>query len=165
MKKNNDCRLPRYSDWQPTGLDAPGLSLPDRQDWFVLPVIQTRDSTPLEESNFAVALFQLGGESDTVEVHRFTHWGPGWFEIILVAPDSHEASVADDIERALSNYPVLDDMDFSERELDRATQCWEASSLRDRIEICQRFDVSIFAARRDELPEDRTGSLVVYLAE
>jgi hypothetical protein len=146
MKKNSEDRLPRYSDWRPTGLDAPGLSLPERQDWLVLPVIQTRDSAALEESNVAVALRQLGGESDTVEVHRFRHWGPGWFEIILVAPGTREAVIAEDIERALANYPVLDDMDYSERESERAAECWQAFSLRQRIEVCRRFEVSIFAA-------------------
>lgn len=165
MKKNSEDRLPRYSDWRPTGLDAPGLALPERQDWLVLPVTQTRDSSALEQSNFAVALKELGGEGDSVEVHRFNHWGPGWFEIILVAPGSGEALIAEDIERALANYPVLDDMDYSERESERAAECWGAFSLRQRIETCRRFDVSIFAARRDEIPEDRTGSLVTYLAE
>lgn len=164
MKKNDDDQLTTYRNWQPTGFDARGLGLSDRQHWFVLPLIQARDSDALEESNFAVALQRLGGESDTVEVHRFGHWGPGWFEIILVAPNTPQASIAEDIDRALANYPVLDDMDYSEREFEKAAECWERFSLRDRIETCRRFDVSIFAARRDEVPEDSSGSIVSYLA-
>jgi len=165
MEKNNQEQLMTYREWRPTGLDARGLGLPDRQDWFVLPVMQTRDSNALDESNFATALERLGGESDAVEVHRFNHWGPGWFEIILAAPGTPEASIAEDIDRALADYPVLDEMDYSEREFERAAECWERFSLRQRMEACHRFRVSIFAARRDEIPDDPTGDLVTYLAE
>jgi len=56
----------------------------DRDDWFILTVAHTRDSGFMEESNWRVALDRLGGESDTVEVVRFSHWGPGWVERILV---------------------------------------------------------------------------------
>jgi hypothetical protein len=86
-----------YSQYRPTGFDSRGLGLPDRQDWLVLPVIQTRDSGPLEQSNFASALKAVGGESETVEVHRFGHWGPGWFEIIIVAPGSEAARIGEEI--------------------------------------------------------------------
>jgi hypothetical protein len=163
-KTRHENQLTRYRDFRPTGFDAPGLGLPDSQDWFVVPVMQSRDSNVLEESNFASALQALGGESDTVEVHRFGHWGPGWFEIILVAPGTPQVATAEDIDRALADYPVLDEMDYSNREFERAAQCWEHFSLRDRIDACRRFRVSIFAARRDDIPEDQTGELVSYLA-
>lgn len=66
-----------YSSHRPTTFDS-HIELEDREDWFLAPVSLTRDSGPLEESNFAVVLADLGGESDDVEVHRFGHWGPGW---------------------------------------------------------------------------------------
>ena len=106
-----------YSQFRPTAFDPEGLGLPDRQDWLVLPVIQTRDSGPLEVSNFRVALQQLDGESNTVEVHHFNHWGPGWFEIILAHP-SREADVTA-IEESLEEYPVLDDVDCGREEATR----------------------------------------------
>lgn len=83
--------LQTYRDYKPTSYDSAGLSLPDRQDWLVAPVIQTRDSDCLEQSNFASLLGSIGGESDTVEVHSFNHWGPGWFEIILIDPADEKA--------------------------------------------------------------------------
>lgn len=163
--KNDTEQLTRYSAWRPTVFDTHGRGLPERQDWFVVPVIQTRDSNTLEESNFAAALQALGGESSLVEVHRFGHWGPGWFEIILVAPHAPQVSIAEDIDRALANYPVLDDMDYSERQLIRATEIWQHSSLSSRIQFCRRYDVSIFASRRDDLPQDPRGELVSYLGD
>jgi len=154
-----------YSEFRPTGFDAKGAFLPDQQDWLVVPVSQTRDSGPFEESNFAVALKILGGESDTVEVHRFGHWGPGWFEIIIVHPDLRAA--VEDIEASLENYPVLDDEDFSEREWNKASEYWVSlgtwrGGREERIRICDKYRVSIFAARRDGIPE---AVEISYLAE
>jgi hypothetical protein len=106
--------MQRYAEFRPTQFDRRGASLPDHQDWLVLGVSRTRDSEALEQSNFRVALRILGGESETVEVHRFSHWGPGWFEIILLHPSREDAGR--DIEAALASYPVLDDMDLAELE-------------------------------------------------
>lgn len=145
--------LKRYRDWAPSQFDTRGLNLPDRQDWIVAPVIRTRDSGVLEESNFASALESLGGESETVEVHRFGHWGPGWFEILLVDPSRAE-SVAE-IACALADYPILNEHDHSEREWEAACECWASFSVRERVQAIKRHgngEVSIFAARRDEFP-------------
>jgi hypothetical protein len=114
-----------YSEFRPTPFDTFGSFLPDLQSWFVAPVSRNRDSGPLDESNFSVALKMLGGESDTVEVQRFGHWGPGWFEIILVAPNSTAFKEAESMEASLADYPVLDDMDYSEREQEAANQTWK----------------------------------------
>lgn len=154
--------LPRYGDWAPTGFDRRGAFLPDRLDWFVAPVSQTRDSDALTESNFACALRALGGESETVEVHRFGHWGPGWFEIILIDPtDDARVAVAEDLAARLADYPVVNEDDFSRREYDRACDWWARCGTRERIRICAKYRVSIFAARRDEIPEDVD---IAYLA-
>lgn len=114
-----------YSEFRPTPFDCRGRGLSNRQSWFVAPVGRNRDSGPLDESNFAVALKMLGGESATVEVQRFGHWGPGWFEIILVAPESLAHMQATGIEASLADYSVLDDMDYSQREHDAADKVWK----------------------------------------
>lgn len=94
--------------------------------WFIL-LSQNRDSRVLEQSNFASALEELGGESDTVQVHRFGHWGCGWYELILIDPTDVEAvRIGEDIERALEDYPVLDENDFLERELEDELESWQA---------------------------------------
>ncbi len=134
--------MERYAKFAPTGFDPSGAFLPNRQDWLVLPVSQTRDSEPLAQSNFAAALEILGGESRGVEVHRFGHWGPGWFEIIIVNPRSRYAAIAKDIERALEDYPVLDDSDLSERENEAARESWEFWGAKDwRKHHCKEFQL------------------------
>lgn len=104
--------MERYKDFSPTPMDPKGYELMDRQDWFVVPVMRTRDSEALAQSNFKTALEILGGEGEDVEVHRFRHWGPGWFEIILVRPDTNAEMEGIGIEGALEDYPVLDDADL-----------------------------------------------------
>ena len=154
-----------YGEYAPTGFDHKGAFLPDQQDWLVAPVGQNRDSGPLDQSNFRVVLKDLGDESETVEVHRFGHWACGWFEIIIVKPGTPQADKLEEWERALSDYPVASDEDYSELECETAAEYWERMGLRERAEWCERFDVSIFAARRDYIPEDPTGELLSRLAE
>ena len=144
-----------YRDYRPTVFDVRGLAGESHgiSEYLVAPVMRTRDSDALEESNFAVALNMLGGESGDVEVHRFGHWGPGWFEIILVRPGTSAAAIAADIEDRLEDYPVLDETDWSEREYSEACERWDGMSTSERIEYCARAGVSIFAARHDEIPD------------
>lgn len=95
----------------------------DRNNWLLVPVGRNRDSGPLEESNFEAALETLGGESETVEVHRFSHWGPGWFEIIICHPS--RLKDVEDVARSLEDYPVLNDEDHSSRERDATQEDWD----------------------------------------
>lgn len=133
-----------YSEFSPTGFDSKGLALPDRQDWVVCPTMRNRDSDILNESNFAAALRILGGESDTVEVHRFGHWGPGWYEIILVHPD--RTAEVDDIEAGLENCPALDQDDVSEREYQDYIDSWDSFGWRDFVrELAREFRLSFEA--------------------
>jgi len=83
-------------------------------DYYVL-LFRTRDSGLVEKSNFQSALKALNGESDTVKVVRFSHWLCGWVEMILI----HESDVksvdkGNEIEKALDNYPILDEDAFGE---------------------------------------------------
>lgn len=125
MENTTKNRL-QYKDYSPTSFDTKGAFLPDRQSWFVAPLAQTRDSGPLDKSNFDAAVKLLGGESDSVEVYRFGHWGPGWVEIILVDnAAADKVAVLDEIVAALEDYPVLDEEDFSKREWDDYLEAWE----------------------------------------
>lgn len=108
-----------YRTFRPTAFDSAGLA-GDRHginEFLVLPVSQTRDSGTLDRSNFRVALRELGGESDTVQVHRFGHWGPGWYELILIDPaDTAAVTTAEEIEASLADYPILSEDDHSSLE-------------------------------------------------
>ena len=118
--------MQKYKEFQPTCFDSKGAFLPDRKEWLVIPVGRNRDSGPLANSNFFTALELLNNErNNIVEVHRFGHWGPGWFEIIIINPKAGKTlKIAESIKRSLEDYPVLDEMDFYERELEEANEIW-----------------------------------------
>ena len=116
-KKDN---LQRYREFQPTGFFRKGISLEDQQNWLVCPCSRTRDSECLEKSNFQTAIDLLGGESETVEIHRFGHSGPGRFEIIIVKPGSEQENILRDIADRLEYHPILNDEDYYERESEEA---------------------------------------------
>ncbi len=124
---------------------------------------QSRDSDVLTRSNFECALEQLGGESDSVEVHRFGHWACGWWEVIAVKRGTPEYKIAEDIEASLADYPILNESHYSELEWDEAQEYWAQMRVSERVELCQRFDVSVFAARHDSIPQDDNGRLFEYL--
>lgn len=161
----DDVRL--YKDWAPTEFDHRGAFLrdPPRGNWIVVPVLRTRDSGVRADSNFETALKILGytdGNEDRVEVHSFNHWGPGWFEIILVHP--RLVYQVEELQRTLDTCAILDETDYSEREHAAASKYWESCNTGERMYWCQRYRVSVFAARRDEIPQDPSGELLSALA-
>lgn len=114
-------------------------SLEDRDDWLMT-FTRNRDSDLLAESNWDAALKILGGESDTVEIVRFDHWTCGWVDYVLVHP-SRSAEV-DAINARLSDYPALDEDDFSTRESDAAYESWAEYGCREFAEAMQNeFDL------------------------
>lgn len=133
---NFNFELPKYSEWSPTQFDRRGLGCDDRQDWLVAPCSQTRDSDALDRSNFAVMSERLrqadtcASESEDYsdhEVHRFGHWGPGWFEIVLVRPGSVCHVAALEMAAALADSPVLCEEHFGELEYEEACEVWRTS--------------------------------------
>jgi hypothetical protein len=121
---------------------------------------QHRDSDALARSNFEQGLAALGGESDTVLVVSERHWAVGWVEWIAIhESDMTALTEADAMLCALSDYPVLDEEHHSELEYDEVSERWTGMSVRDRMELCAEHRLSIFAARRDYLPPDDSGSL------
>ena len=116
---------------------------------------QDRDSDALTRSNFISALAAIGGESETVNVVRESHWFCGWVEWIAIHQDDAKAlQIADEIVGALKNYPVVDEEHFSALESEEAAAFWESMSVRKRAEYCARAGVSIYAARRDYVPSN-----------
>lgn len=163
--------LQRYKDYAPTQFDRAGSFLDeDRQEWGVLPMIRTRDSGPWEESNFVsterILTERAGeeGEENGWEIHRFGHWGPGWYEIIIVKPDTDAWLAGCGVAEGLADYPVVDEMDLSEREWEHANEVWNnCFNLAERVALCQEYGCSVFAARHDYIPRDDNGGLYDYL--
>lgn len=119
-----------YKNWSPHPRDIAGLGCEDQQNWYVAPVIQTRDSGPKERSNFRVVLKDLENQSRLTadepdhEVYRFNHWGLGWFKIILVRPNTDTAASAQKWEDSFKDYSIADESDLSEEETEEASEIW-----------------------------------------
>jgi hypothetical protein len=129
-----------YSKFRPTQFDH-HIMVDSQENWLVAPVAHNRDSDVLTESNWNTFLKWIGPESDNrYQIHRFNHWGPGWFEIILINQNCAElVKIGEEAESALANYPVLDDMDYSEREQAEANEIWEKCyNVKDRIEYIRK---------------------------
>ena len=130
---------------------------------------QSRDSDALERSNYRTIFAALERESAKhaepedgeawVYDFRAGHWAVGWVEQLMIRQDAPESiiSAAEEIEGALSNYPVFDEEDFCELEEEEAHQYWSGESLEYRVEMIQQWgtgECNIFAARHDYPPRD-----------
>lgn len=94
-------------------------------DYFGSGVGQHRDSGALERSNFRCMLAALGGESETVIVVRESHWAVGWVEWIAIhESDSAALAKAEAIKERLEDYPVIDEHDYSNEEMEEANEVW-----------------------------------------
>jgi len=118
--------LQKFKDYQPTQFDIKGLGAEGQEDWRVLPAIITRDSEVQSRSNFEVAQKLLDDAGVEYEVHRFSHWGPGWFEIIVVEPTEEGLTAAGKIACSLESYCILDEDDYSEKEQADANEFWDS---------------------------------------
>ena len=86
-------------------------------NWFIV-MSQNRDSDALAKSNFECTtdLLKVFGDS-AYTIHRFGHWGCGWYEVLLVNPDDENACAdAESTLRALCDYPVVDDKHYSAKQ-------------------------------------------------
>lgn len=156
-----------YKNWSPSAHDTKGLGLDDRQDWYVAPCTQTRDSEPYEESNFAAQAKRLDAAKAEYETHSFRHWACGWVEIVLIAPTPEGIAAGEAIEQGLDNYPYLDENDVTERERVGADETWgRCYSNKQRIAYIRRyrsqFDFFDFA---DMLRCARGGRFFGYASE
>ena len=137
------------------------------ESWFEYYVFlsQHRDSDILTQSNFQCALAQLGGESETVFIVRENHCAVGWVEWIAIhGSDTDAIEIANNILELIEGYPVLNDEDFSSREWDAAQDTWNnCYDLKEKVELCQEFEISVFAARHNYIPQDDCGHLFEYL--
>jgi hypothetical protein len=102
----------------------------------------------------------LGGETETVIVVRESHWAVGWVEWIAIhEADTKAVAEADRQCERLAQYPVLSEEDWSRREFDEQCETRASAGLQGRMDYCRRAGISIFAAMRNELPEDDNGAL------
>jgi hypothetical protein len=120
-------------------------------DWLCV-LTRSRESDLLTESNFDTALEMLGGKGENVEIHRFGHWACGWWESLAVRAGTPQATIAEEIEKKIESYPVLDEEDFSRREDEAAQDVWRDYRVKDRVKYIRenrsQFDFHGFADLR-----------------
>lgn len=107
-------------------------------EYYVV-IARTGQSGALEQSNFETAyesLAPLGG----VLIQTSKHWACGFIDLLLVHED-HEQTLyaADDLLRALEDYPVLDEEDFYNREQEEADESWQWYSERERLQHAREY--------------------------
>jgi len=97
--------------------------IPDKC-WLIV-LTQTRDSDTLTRSNWETALQELGGESKDVQIFRFGHWGCGWYEVLCVRESTDKATIGENIQNSLEEYPILDEDQYYDMEASEALEHWQ----------------------------------------
>lgn len=128
--------LDRWSPDGPTVFDsAANYSGADLSACYVAPVSVNRDTgDPVTISNWRAVTAELEPliEHEQSGIHRFGHWACGWYELFLIHPsDSAALARADELAARLADYPVADESDLSDAELDAQSEAWEAWARRE----------------------------------
>ena len=107
--------LQTFGEFQPTEFDRKGKGTDfENRDWLVSSIQLNRDSGLIEKSNWLTFIDDLralepeGGH--LWDIHRFNHWACGWFEIVILNPNSRDSRVLDQalvFESTLQEYPIL----------------------------------------------------------
>lgn len=154
-----DDLLPTWD--HPTGFDSDANFIGSKPKGYVI-YSRNRDSSILENVNFDGILSDLGGEGEHVEVVRHRHWACGWIEYLVVSKEA-PTSLLDqcvDIVKGLADYPIYSDDAYSEAQYEAIQAYWlDSLTLRERIDLCRDNGASIFAARRESIPDSVYDSL------
>ena len=136
--------------------------LDDPQDWCIV-YSHHRDSTLLDQSNASVIAetlepFTDGDDPDVVPEHH-SHWAVGWIDgyairvfrnggITSAFRKYHEIAVR------LANYPVLDEEDYSRRELEAtfANLTDAAWRLKNDYELPDEWETAVYTWLSDHDP-------------
>jgi len=121
---------------------------------------RSRDSEILHNTNYELILQELLDISDPdkeemeaygdcVYDFRANHWAVGWVEYIILRYNSPDVVIirAAEIVEALEDYPVVDEMAYSDAQTEAMNDYWTQASLSDRVEWCRDAGASIFASR------------------
>ena len=114
-------------DWKKTENFVWFHSPDDDDNWTIINP-EHRDSTLLEKSNSEVIQEALGADkfSDDVIIGEAAHWAVGWVTQICIRVYDAEGNITPafrelvDIQLRLQEYPILDEVDSSNREYEAA---------------------------------------------
>lgn len=132
----------------------------DESNWHIATTVEL-DAQPYDPPDRFAERPEAFANRPAVYHWRAGHWACGWVEYLMVRPDApaEVLSTAADIVASLADYPILSDDDYSEREWNEACETWQRESVRGRLDYLKDTGISIFAARRDTLPEDPSDML------
>lgn len=138
----------------PTGFDSDSNFIGYKPMGYVI-YVRNRDSSILENVNFDGVLLALGGECEHVEIVRHNHWACGWIEYIVVNKQAPTALLDQcvDIVKSLAVYPVFCEDSYITAQDEAIQTHWLNLTLSDRIDVCRDNGVTIFAARREHVPD------------
>lgn len=97
----------------------------DPEHWVLGPMLRTRDSGLMAESNYEMLLKYLDEDKtirDDWQITRLGHWGPGWVEYLsyrALNKDGTPSKMFKVVKKwfdALADYPLADEEDHSRRE-------------------------------------------------
>ena len=124
-------------------------------DGDYLVISRTRDSTILDQSNWDYIAEKLGArpfddgsytnegnknESRPEVYHwRAGHCACGWVEYMMIRADAKPAIIAqaEEIQKRLSDYPVLDESDYSDRQYNAVYEYWAEMSDNEKLEMAK----------------------------
>ncbi len=149
----------KLSEFRPTQLDAAGLFRKDKHNWLVCDISVNRDSNVLAQANWKALSKILAKFNGDYEVLRFGHWACGWFEIVVIKPDSKCQEEVEKIEKAISDYPVICDITYSQMESEEISSIWSGLSISERINLCNKCKISIFSSRGNSVPYEVYGEI------
>ena len=78
----------------------------------------------------------------------------GWIEHIFINPESKAVVEAEELINSLANYPVLNESDYYESLYLESLKFWQSLSLKEKIELCKKYNQSIFSARSESIPDN-----------
>lgn len=97
----------------------------DRLENYYFIYSHNRDSDILQESNYETITKLLDDNNHNYEIHRFDHWLCGWVEAICINETEIKAiKFCEELKERLESYPLLDDIDYYEREAKEINNSW-----------------------------------------
>lgn len=121
--------LDRWTSKDPAFGGSDNYAGADLSEFYVAPISMGRDTADsITLSNWRVIGAELEklAEHDESGEHEFGHWAVGWYRLWLIhESDSAALECADEWACALADYPVADEEDQSELEVEAEGEAWD----------------------------------------
>lgn len=132
----------------------------DRVNWDI--AVETLKAEPMDHGRCG----DIPADRPNVYTWQASHWAVGWVEYMMVRADAPDdiKTAAGEMICSLAEYPMLDERRYSDAQFEAVGDYWAQCSVSDRVDYLRDAGLSIFAARRDYLPDNDSGSLYERLS-